>query len=134
MKFKEYINEDKERPYDNYYCLNSKSKINIKDPLKNEYIAHWEKNNDKSTFLLLSVETGYQKISKVILAGSGSDYVKKGDKINCQDDGNKTTRLPREKSSSRGSWSSNATVLMIANNAEEIKNFPAGNYPLWVMK
>lgn len=129
----------KEMPIDSdklesYSCLNGGSKISTKNPLANDLVSIWEKEDGQSTYLLL------RKGSKrIILSGSGTGYTKVGKQISLFDDGNGTTKLPSQYDRRAGRYKSAyhgliVTVEGIAVGAEQIKKFPPGTYQLYVMK
>lgn len=125
------------------YVLATKSKINTKNPLANEFVS----NSSQYETCFVLVKTQYNP-NGIIISGSGkSEFYTSASDIFVFDDGNKTTRYPqsyeryydraakqmktRHKSVYAGIP---AEIIATANNIEEIKKFPAGNYNLVVLK
>lgn len=123
--FEEFVNESE---IQKVYLLNSKTNVNVETPIKNEFISGWEDSGDKNTYILVKART-YE--NPIIVSGSGapSDYdIDKNGSIILIDDGNKTTKFPRDKYGVPGK------ILAIAHGMDEIKDFPKGKYALMVMK
>jgi hypothetical protein len=126
-------------PNQELYLLSGGSVINTTNPLKNELVSDWDKEKGEGMCYFLC--------RNIIIAGSGRAdfYGKVGSLFFLFDDGNKTTKFPKAWSTIRvggrtktiraSKWNGlQVSIQAVANNAEEIKNFPPGKYKLYVMK
>lgn len=108
------------KDYD-YYALDSHSKIDTSDPMKNEFVSGWGEKPWNPGYLLLA-----NKKRWAILSGFGADDAKKGSLIKVIPDGNDWKN--------RNRLMGGFKVIQLAATPEEIKKFKPGKYDLFVMK
>lgn len=101
------------------YVINSSTKINTKNPKRNDHVQCW---TDDSCYILCA-----RNGRKYIVAGCGNvaDYTPYvvDNTVVLADDGNRTFR-----------GAGRYDVLAHSDTVEGIKNFPAGSYSLLAMK